>query len=197
MNDNAPPEDGGLEALADRIGRLIRTHRSAQGMSLADLARASGLSKTILARIESGAGNPSVETLWRVSRALRIPLGMLLADDRAPRVRAIPHESGEELHAGSGMSAWLLYVAGREHRSEVFELGLAAGVESRSEPHLPGVEELIVCVGGRMRVGPEGEEVELGPGDAVWFAADSAHSYAGLRDARALCWMLYPGGMLR
>ena len=62
-----------LDVLADRIGRVIRAHRLAQGMSLGDLARASGLSKTILARIESGAGNPSIETLWRVSRALTLP----------------------------------------------------------------------------------------------------------------------------
>lgn len=166
-------------------------------MSLGDLARASGLSKTILARIERGEGNPSVETLWRLSRALRIPLGTLLADEPAPRVRVIRHESGDELHAGSGMSAWLLHVASREHRAEVFELDVPGGVLSRSEPHLPGVEELIVCVRGRMRVGPAGEEAELDPGDAVWFAADAPHSYAGLRDARALCWMLYPPGLPR
>ena len=192
MTGTTAREGEGLEALADRIGRVIRTHRGAQGMSLGDLARASGLSKTILARIEAGAGNPSVETLWRVSRALRIPLGSLLAEDQAPRVRAIPHGSGEELHADSGMTAWLLHADGREHRSEVFELAFAAGVEQRSEPHLPGVEELIVCVSGRMRAGPMGDQVALGRGDAVWFAADVAHAYAGLRDARALCWMLYP-----
>jgi transcriptional regulator with XRE-family HTH domain len=184
--------DRGLEVLADRIGRVIRTQRGARGMSLGDLARASGLSKTILARIENGAGNPSVETLWRVSRALRIPLGMLLAEEHTPRVRAIPHESGEELHADSGMVGWLLHTDGLERRSEVFELAFPAGVESRSGPHLPGVEELIVCVSGRMRAGPAGGEVELGPGDAVWFASDVLHSYSGLRDARALCWMLYP-----
>ena len=197
MVDNTLQDGGGLEALADRIGRVIRTQRAARGMSLGDLARASGLSKTILARIESGEGNPSVETLWRVSRALRIPLGMLLADDPAPRVRTIRHESGEKLDAGSGMSAWLVYVAAREHRSELFELDVPGGLVSRSEPHLPGVEELIVCVSGRMRVGPAGEEAELAPGDAVWFAADVAHSYGALRDARALCWMLYPPGMSR
>jgi XRE family transcriptional regulator, regulator of sulfur utilization len=191
----AGTETGGLEALADRIGRVVRAHRGAQGMSLGDLARASGLSKTILARIEGGAGNPSVETLWRLSRALRIPLGTLLAEDQAPRVRAIPHGSGEELHADSGMSAWLLYADGREHRSEVFELAFAAGVEQRSEPHMPGVEELIVCVAGRLRAGPLGEQAELRPGDAVWFAADVAHAYTAVQAARALCWMLYPGAM--
>jgi len=181
-----------LEALADRIGRVVRAHRAAQAMSLGDLARASGLSKTILARIEGGAGNPSVETLWRVSRALRIPLGTLLGEDDAPRVRAIPHGSGEELHADQGMSAWLLHAEGRERRSEVFELAFGAGVEQRADPHLPGVEELVVCMAGRMRVGPLDEPVELAPGDAVWFAADVAHAYAGIEDARALNLVLYP-----
>lgn len=182
-----------LGALADRIGRVVRAHRSAQGMSLGDLARASGLSKTILARIESGTGNPSVETLWRLSRALRVPLGALLAEDQAPRVRVIRHGAGEELHADSGMSAWLLHAEGREHRSEVFELAFDAGLSQRSEPHLPGVEELIVCTAGRLRAGPVGEEVELEPGDAVWFASDVAHTYAAPVAARALCWMVYPG----
>jgi quercetin dioxygenase-like cupin family protein len=124
-------------------------------------------------------------------------IGALLGDDPAPRVRTIPHESGEELHADSGMSAWLLYTESREHRSELFELRFDAGVESRSEPHLPGVAELIVCLSGRLRVGPAGEEAELGRGDAVWFAADVAHSYVAPQGARALCWMLYPPGALR
>ena len=182
----------GLERLADRVGRVVRSHRAAQGMSLGDLARASGLSKTILARIEAGDGNPSLETLWRISRALRVPLGEILGEDEGPRVRVIRHGAGEELQADSGMSAWLLHADGRERRTEVFELRFDAGVEQRAEAHPPGTEELVVCTQGLMRVGPVGEQAELAAGDAVWFGADVAHGYAGLRDARALCWMLYP-----
>ena len=143
-----------LDVLADRIGRVIRAYRLAQGMSLGDLARASGLSKTILARIESGAGNPSIETLWRVSRALNLPLGALLAEDEAPRVRAIPARTGEALAADAGMAAWLIHADGREHRSEVYEIAFEAGVEQRTDAHLPGTEEVIVCVEGRLRAGP-------------------------------------------
>jgi transcriptional regulator with XRE-family HTH domain len=181
-----------LDVLADRVGRVIRGHRAAQDWSLGDLARASGLSKTILARIEAGEGNPSLETLWRISRALRVPLGAVLGEEEGPRLRVIRHGAGEELHAESGMSAWLLHADGRERRTEVFELQFAAGVEQRAESHLPGTEELVVCTRGRLRVGPAGDEIELGAGDAIWFAADVPHGYAGVRDARALCWMLYP-----
>ncbi len=186
------PTDATATAVSRNIARVVRTRRAAQGQSLGDLARASGLSKTILARIERGEGNPSVETLWRLSRALHVPLGELIAEDAGP-VQHIPHRSGESLQADSGMRAWLVHADGRERRSELFELDLPTGIEQRSEPHLPGTEELIVCQHGRVLAGPLGDEAELGPGDAVRFAADAPHRYVGIEDGRALCWMLYAG----
>src|SRR6476619_1594660 len=173
-HDPAPDRDE-LGTLARRIGRTVRADRLGQGLSLGDLARASGLSKTILARIERGEGNPSIETLWRVSQALSVPLGWLLAADPQPRTRVIRAGAGAPLRSVSGMDPWLLHADGREHRSEVYAIDLPKGIDQRSDAHLPGTEELVVCVKGRVRVGPVGEEVELGAGDAAWFTADLAH----------------------
>jgi|1186.fasta_scaffold856831_2 transcriptional regulator with XRE-family HTH domain len=187
----ASDSDRDLGALAAQIGLAVRDLRLGQRWSLGDLARASGLSKTILARIERGDGNPSVETLWRVSRALDVPLSSLLSPPTGPRVRAIPARTGQPLQSEGGMEAWLLHAAGRDHRSEVYDIELPKGVDQRTDAHLPGTEELIVCVRGRVRVGPYEQEVELGPGDAAWFTADVDHHYVALRDARTLCWMIY------
>jgi transcriptional regulator with XRE-family HTH domain len=197
--ETLPADADDLASLARRIGLAVRTDRLAQSWSLGDLARASGLSKTILARIERGEGNPSVETLWRVSQALGVPLGRLLAGEPQPRTRRIAARDGAPIRSEAGMDAWLLHADGREHRSEVFASDLPKGIDQHSDPHLPGTEELIVCVKGRVRVGPVGEEVELGPGDAAWFTADVAHHYEALREAQTLCCMFYaapnrPGG---
>jgi transcriptional regulator with XRE-family HTH domain len=187
------PLDDDLDALATRIGAAVAQLRDGKRWSLGELARASGLSKTILARIERGDGNPSVETLWRVSHALGVPLGALLSPPvRRPRVRAIPARAGEPIVSESGMSAWLVNSAGQEHRSEVFDIELPRGIDQATDAHLPGTEEVIVCVKGRVRVGPYDLEVELGPGDAAWFTADVAHHYHALRDTRTLCYMIYP-----
>jgi transcriptional regulator with XRE-family HTH domain len=181
----------GLPALAGSIGRAVRGLRIARSLSVGDLARDAGLSRTILSRIENGSGNPSIETLWRIARALSVPLGALLGEDQEPRVRAIPARSRKALAADSGMRAWLVHAEGREHRSELFDLDLPDGVEQRTDAHIPGTDELIMCVSGRVLVGPLGEEVELAPGDSVWFAGDRAHRYLALEDTHALCWMLY------
>ena len=164
-----------------RIGRALRAHRTERGMSLGELARAAGLSKSILARIEADGGNPSVETLWRLSLALGVPLGDLLGEDEEPRVRRIPARASEAMQADSGMTGWLVHTEGRVRRTELFDLDFPAGTDHQGSPHLPGTEELVLCVSGRMRVGPLGEEQELGPGDAVVFAADVPHRYAGQR----------------
>ena len=186
--DATTPE---LSAVARRLGRVVHATRTAQGRSLGDLSRASGLSKTILARIERGEGNPSVETLWRVSQALKLPLGALLTGDEEPRVHTFRARTGEPLRSEAGMAAWLIDAESREHRAEVYELDLPSGVDQRSEPHLPGTEELVVCIAGVVVAGPLGEEVELRAGDAVRFFADVAHRYEARASARALCWMRY------
>jgi quercetin dioxygenase-like cupin family protein len=92
------------------------------------------------------------------------------------------------------MTGWLVHADGRDHRTELYDLEYPRGTDHRSDPHLPGTEEVIVCVKGRIRVGPLGEEAELGPGDAILFAADAPHVYKALRDTRVLCWMLYAAG---
>lgn len=183
--------DDDPDQLAARIGAAVRGTRTARALSVADLARATGLSKTILARIESGAGNPSLQTLFAVARALDLPLGALLDEPHVPRVRAIPRGSGHPLATGSG-SVQLLHADGRPRRSELFDLLVVGGQEHVSDGHLPGTEEIVLCTAGRLHAGPVGEEVALKPGDAVWFLADGPHRYAAARDARAMNWITYP-----
>lgn len=169
-------------------------HRRMRGLSLGELADHAGLSKSALSRIEASGGNPSVETLWRLARALGLPLGSLLYEPPQPKVRRIPKGEGKRIETEDGMAGWLLHTEGRAHRAELFDLELPAGLEHWSEPHLPHTEEIVVCTAGRIRVGPRGEEQDLSPGDAAIYEADCAHTYTALGDevARALNWVLYP-----
>lgn len=183
-----------LESLTAQIARTVRQRRYETGATLSEVAAKAGLSKTIVGRIENGRGNPSLETLFRVAGALEVPLSSLLSEHREPMARVIPARSGPEVRADSGMAAWLVHAQAHGHHAEVYELALPAGTDQRTAGHLPGTEELLICVSGRLRVGPVGEEVELGDGDAAWFAADGEHHYLALTAARALNWIVTPAG---
>jgi transcriptional regulator with XRE-family HTH domain len=183
--------DTSIDALTRRVGDVVRAERLARGMSLGELARASSLSKSLLARLESHGGNPSLDTLWRLSRALALPLGALLDEPAGPNVRQIPARSGRSLRSDDGMHAWLLHAEGRSHRSELIEIDLPAGLDRHSDAHMPGTEELVLCLDGRAVVGPVGHEVELTEGVAVVFGAATPHRYASAAGARLLNWLIY------
>lgn len=79
MPDHNPEQD---KLLGD-IGRRIREARGAQGLSLDQLARLTGISAPALSLIETAKRDARITTLARIARALRIPLSDLLGDQGA------------------------------------------------------------------------------------------------------------------
>ncbi|MFI5756156.1 helix-turn-helix domain-containing protein [Streptomyces sp. NPDC051569] len=56
------------------LGRTVREHREALGMSQAQLARAAGLQQPAVARFEAGGTMPTLPLLERFASALRLRL---------------------------------------------------------------------------------------------------------------------------
>jgi transcriptional regulator with XRE-family HTH domain len=72
-------DDAEKKLLAD-AGHRIRETRAAQGLSLEQLARLTGISAPALSLIETGKRDPRLTTLKRIAEALRVPLAALIAD---------------------------------------------------------------------------------------------------------------------
>jgi len=61
------------------LGEQIRDIRTALGWSQFRLAEKAGVSQSAIGDIESGRrNNPSIKTLWRISKALGVSLSELL-----------------------------------------------------------------------------------------------------------------------
>ncbi len=180
------------QLVAERIGTRVEAVRRTQGLTQTELAARSELSRTILSRIERGEGNPSIGTLWRISRGLQVPLGDLLEDPAPPRTRVICASEGDVMNDPSGMVGRLLHADRRDRRAELFTLELPERTTHDSPPHLAGVEEVVVITRGRVRVGPHLSAQVLEAGDAMWFASDVPHHYAALEASSLLCLMSYP-----
>lgn len=175
-----------------RVGREVRAHREAHGLSLSAAAARAGVSKTILATIEAGAGNPSLETLSRIARALDVTVATFLAEDDALPANLIARDDAEWLSFESGIRGRLIHVDGRDRRLETLEILLEPGIRYASAAHAPGTEELVICLSGTLVAGPDGREKRLRRGDALHFAADVQHAYRSDAGATALCCFTYP-----
>ena len=61
-----------------KMGRLIRKIRKEKGISQEVLSGFAGIGRSHLAMIETGGKNANMETLWKISEALDMPLSALL-----------------------------------------------------------------------------------------------------------------------
>lgn len=158
---------------------LLRERRRV-GLSLAEVARRAGVAKSTLSQLESGAGNPSVETLWALSVALDVPFSRLV-DPPRPKVQVIRAGEGPAVASErADYVATLLASCPPNARRDIYLIEVQPGEPRKSEPHMPGVVEHVVLSSGRALVGVAGEPVELSPGDYIAYPADVAHVFKAL-----------------
>ena len=172
---------------AAQLGRRVQELRAAASLSLAELARRSGVARATLTQLEAGDGNPTLDTLYALADALGRPLSDLIAPLSSSPTRVVRAGEGPAVR-GAVVSGHLLdCLRLPQHMLEVFSLRLAPGEVQRRDGHPSGTHEHLVLEAGRARVGPEADPVELGPGDYAAYDASGAHVYEALgrREARA------------
>lgn len=81
------------------IGIALRALREEQGLSARNLASESGVSASMVSRIESGQVSPSISTLTALSRTLNVPLVSLF------RETASDHTDVTHVRKGKGLQS--------------------------------------------------------------------------------------------
>ena len=76
------------------IGKRLRALREAKGLSQGDIERRSGLLRCYISRVEGGYTAPSLPTLEKFARALKVePYQLLFQKPGQPRLAALPNHS--------------------------------------------------------------------------------------------------------
>ena len=178
------------------LGLRVRSRRVDIGLTLAQVAEASGLSGPYISRIERGEGNPTLAALQALAEALGLPMVELFGDlSDLGSVNTGPDQSmrqgagvsvtttTEEATAGTGapgspVRAWM-----RVTRDNILEWGNTSGAERElpelirrliGETTLPGTRFHFPAGTGVLSGGPDGEVECDGPhpyvplGRSVW-----------------------------
>jgi transcriptional regulator with XRE-family HTH domain len=163
------------------IGREVRAFRKKLGITVSDLARATGLSLGMLSKIENGVTSASLTTLQRLSRALGVPVTALFRrfEERRDAVfvsagRGLVIErrgtrSGHQYqllgHTG-GTSASIVvepYLITLTEKSDVFPLFQHSGLE------------FLYMLEGEVIYRHADKLYTMRPGDSLFFDADAPH----------------------
>ena len=65
---------------ASRIATNLRALRTARDLSIVTLAKDSGVARATLTKLEAGAGNPTIDTLYALADTLGVALGDLIGE---------------------------------------------------------------------------------------------------------------------
>ena len=173
------------------VGATLQKMRLARGLTLEDLSRAAGVSKSMLSQIEREKANPTIAVAWRLSNALGVGIGELLSNE-AKEEEAIrildAHETPTLPGDHAGYTLRILGLMELAGKFEWYELTLAPGGELVSQPHDPGAMEHLTLLHGGMEVEVDGNKRKLKLGGTARYHADRSHAIRNLgkTEAKAL-----------
>jgi transcriptional regulator with XRE-family HTH domain len=172
----------------------LRALRVEQGLTLEDLARSVGLSKSALSQIESGRMDPSLETLRRLVHALKVTLASLFETRAAVDNRVVRRHQRKVFHIPRNQLRYELLspdLVGK--RVEFLRVELDPTRGDKPPPYAHEGEEYGIVIRGRIEVFVDGATYLLAPGDSIFFHATAPHYVvnAGRRTAVTI-WAIAP-----
>ncbi|WP_455618032.1 helix-turn-helix domain-containing protein [Eisenbergiella sp.] len=172
------------------VAKNIRRLREEKKLSMDELVRLSGVSKSMLAQIERGDGNPTISTLWKISNGMKVPFDALTVRPKSPYEIVKTSDIQPLLEDGGKVKNFSLFPDNENRRFAVYYLELDAGSYWESEPHLKGTTEFITIFTGKIEIHAGGQGFIVEKGESIRFEADTAHSYKNAGNETAILHMI-------
>ena len=179
-----PPRSSGALAAHDaeqvELGAKIRAIRTTEAnMTIEALARAAGVSISLISQIERGRAEPSLQSLRRIGAALGVPIARFFLggedaqpgeSDRLGRRLVVRRDERKHLRVPESDITWELLVPDLNRKLEVLWGEVEPGAITPpldKDPSQHIGEEVIVVLEGRLTCLYDGDEFELGAGDSI------------------------------
>jgi len=169
------------------IGRKLRELRLRKKIALADLARHTGLSASMLSQLETGKLIPTLPTLARIALVFDIGLEHFFGTRRGRRRFAVVRQDERMKfpeRADKPQPSYFFECLSFAIQGKMFEAYVAefpVRDNANAEPHQHEGAEFIHVLEGSLGIRFEDEENVLNAGDSVYFEAIESHSYRGLK----------------
>ncbi|WP_419999886.1 helix-turn-helix domain-containing protein [Streptomyces boninensis] len=160
-------QEPAVAAAIDQIAPKLRRAREKKDVSLAALARSTGISTSTLSRLESGQRKPSLELLLPITAALGIPLDEIVAAPRIVDPRVPQHETKKEGRV-------MVPLSRTQGEPRAYKLTIPAHDEEPVLRTHTGYEWLYV-LRGRLRVRLADQDFVMGPGEVAEFDCQVPH----------------------
>ncbi len=189
QDEGAAPTGGGAHAEApapstslpapSHVGPTIKRLRAERGLSLASLARASGVSVGMLSQIERDISNPSLRVLTQIRQALDVPASALFETANNPSLSdpGFVRRSGNHPFLDLGFCTKELLTAGAQSSLQLMNLHIPPGGSSGAQPVAYPAEKAGVMLEGELLLRVGDQETVLKVGDSFIFNSAVPHAF--------------------
>lgn len=175
LKGNAKKESPHRSELADSLKDLRQSRR----LSLQQVADMTGVSKSMLSKIELGRASPTATILGKIAEGLGISISQLIGGPSREQncILRVDQQPIFRVPA-TGFERRSLTPTQGERGVDVALNMLPPGQSSGFfPPHREGVEEILNVASGQLIVYLNDEKFELGEGDTILYAAQRRHRF--------------------
>jgi len=174
-----------------QIGKNIMMYRKAKNISLDELAKRSGVSKSMLSQIEQEKTNPTVITVWKIARSLDVSIEDLLESGGDSQVEVLRCNDAPVIYSED--KSCIIRINSPIHMTdnlELYHMTFKPHGKNSSMPHFPNVEEFLTVISGRLKVTAGSHTAILNEGDTARYKADREHCIENLDDTESTAYLV-------
>jgi transcriptional regulator with XRE-family HTH domain len=199
-----------------KLGNRIRKHRLERKLTLEQLSKKAGLSKSFLSQIERGLAEPSITSLKKIAKQFGFSVVNFFLDEgdlnsgwrytnsateyNNPRpnyiedVKVVRVDKRKKLALPGSKVMYDLLTPDMKRKLEVMYMRVREGQTSGDEPmDDPPGEKIGVILKGSLEFTVGSEVYELNQGDSIYFPANFPHSWRAREgDFIEVIWILTP-----
>lgn len=176
------------------IGSKIKELRKEKNISIADLSKLSGVSAGLISQVERNAVNPSVATLWKISKSLNVSIGYFFDEEPAPVFNPIvKKDKRKRIVTSDTIATYELLTPDLNRKIEFLYITINPGDSSRTGLINHDGEECGIVIKGKLMVKTKDKEYILEEGDSIYLDSTIPHRYINIGEEECISiWAMTP-----
>ncbi len=181
-----------MDKINSVIAENLKKLREERKLSLDNVAKLSGVSKSMLGQIERGEVNPTVSTVWKILNGLKISFTQLMSRPESDIEIVYKSEILPFIEDDGKLRNFPVFPFDSVRRFEMYTLEIDAEGHLDADAHPQGTQEFITVFTGKVSISINDQEFIIEEGNSMRFKADIPHAYKNFgNEICKLCMIIY------
>ena len=163
------------------LGKIIAFNlkelRTERNLTLGQLSKITGLSKAMLADMEKGGSNTTINTIWKIAKGLNVPYTRLMEEIEKEATVIRKSEPVVQTGETDHYRIYCYFTTTPVRNFELFYVELDGNSSNATTGHSEKAQEHIYMIQGELKLHTELGDHELKAGDALVFDSSINHTY--------------------